>query len=526
MQSPSDERVNARSWWLIAALILALSCWRILHLGRGTTFFFDEWNFLLTRSEISIANTLNGHNGHLSAIPASIYQVLVRIFGAGTYLPYRTLVAVLHCAIALVVGLLVRRSAGGTMSLASVAVVGFMGAGWQNWLWGFQIGMELSVLFGLLAVLIAGRDSTTANQNLVGLCVTVSVLSSGVGIPVLLGLGVAAVVRRKRVELTWLISLVGLYGVWSINYGQSQARSSNIGRVPTYVAESAAAAFGGIGGWSVAIGAVFAGVVLSFVAQNFLDSKKRSRDVAVLSTICAAGWVLSGLSRAHLGEPGASRYVHVGISWIVPIIGILFGTQRARSRVRSGIVILVSAIAVWGAWDLATYAGREFRERSLVVRAEISAMGQIDSPVRFDYQPDPARAPQIKYGAFSAFGLKYSTPGLDPKTFGRLPEFVRQEIDRVFLTGPGVKLEPADQPMGWRCRTVSANYEEIARPGSARWFQGVHSLEIKRFAVSSMSMVPQDPGSPSKLELGSDRNRRGWKLKYVSAAPFVLCASG
>jgi len=504
---------------------VSLSCWRILHLGRGTTFFFDEWNFLLTRSEVSIANTLNGHNGHLSAIPVSIYQVLVRIVGAGTYLPYRTLVAMLHCAIALVVGLLVRRSAGGAISLASVAVVGFMGAGWQNWLWGFQIGMELSVLFGLFAVLLAGRDSTTTNQNLVGSCVAVSVLSSGVGIPVLLGLGVSAVVRRKRIELTWLIAIVGLYGIWSVNYGQSQAQSDNIGRIPTYVAESAAAAFGGIGGWSVAIGGIFAGAALLFVAQNVLDNERRSRDVTVLSIICFAGWVLSGLSRAHLGEPGASRYVHVGISWVVPIIGILLGTSWCRSRVRSGIVIVVSAIAVWGSWDLATHAGREFRERSLVVRAEISAMGQIDSPVRFDYQPDPARAPQINYGDFSAFGLKYRTPGLDPKTFGQLPEFVRQEIDRVFLTGPDVKLEPADQPAGWACRTVSANYEEIARPGSARWFQGVHSLEIRRFSVSSTSVVPDIPGSPSKLELGSDRNGRGWRLKYVSAAPIALCAT-
>jgi hypothetical protein len=526
LQSQTDQRRVTTRWWVAASALAFSSCWRIVHLGRGTTFFFDEWDFLLHRNELSLSNTLRAHNGHLSAIPVSIYQLMIRIFGAGSYFPYRFMAGVLHCAIAIVVGVLLRKKCGNLMSLAGVAIVGFMGAGWQNWLWGFQIGMEISVLMGLLAIVVVSKKDTPGAQNLAGVFTAISVLSSGVGLSVVAGVGIAALFYRRKIVLVWLAAQVVFYGLWSLIYGQSQVRSENIGRVPTYVAESASAAIGGIGGWSLPIGGVLAGAALVFTIQSFARHRPGSIEAAALLVTCLTGWILSALSRAHLGEPGASRYVHVGICWLVPIVGIAVGGDLNRGRLREFFTLIVVITATWGSWDIATEAGKVFRQRSTVVLAEISAATQVESPVDSGYQLDQARAPQIQIGALMEFARLYSLPGLGARQIEELPEEARKEVDRVFLEAPATRVAPSvRQPVDWQCATVDANFEELVSPGDGRWFSGVHSVEVRRFASSSFSLVPGMPGEPSQLNFGRDTNGRNWIVRYISAGPIELCRS-
>ena len=65
----------------------------LVHLGRGTTFFFDEWDWIQTRRS-GLANPLfRPHNGHLSAVPVAIFRLLLATVGLRHYLVFR-LVAV------------------------------------------------------------------------------------------------------------------------------------------------------------------------------------------------------------------------------------------------------------------------------------------------------------------------------------------------------------------------------------------------------------------------------------------------
>lgn len=523
MQSLNNRLQHEVCWWFLVATISLLSFWRILALGNGNTFFFDEWNFLLDRNEFSFANTFKGHNGHLSAIPVTFYQIMIRIFGGGTYAPYRLCAALLHCLIAVAGGVLIRRNSGNAIALAGIATVGFMGVGWQNWLWGFQIGMELSVLSGLIALIFLTRGDSRFNQNVVGVGVAIAILSSGVGISVAVGIGLAALIRRRTTVLIWLLGVLALYGIWNVFYGQSQARIENMPRTPKYIADSASGAFGGLGGWSRETGALIAGAALVLIVQFLLRRKPGSAEVSALLVICLVGWALSGLSRAHLAEPGASRYVHVGISWLVPIMGISIAGQSRSGTLKKYLAITLAFLASWATWDIASGAGREFRERSLIVRAEIEAARQIISPVDPAYQLDPARAPQIHFGPLMKFADSYSLPTVDFGHSQKLPENVLSEVDRVFLQAPSVSIVTNDRPVEAECSVVASNYVDSLPPGSRVWFKDVHSVEVQRFAASRISMVPESPGMPSTLTFGIDRTKKHWIVKFVSAGPFELC---
>src|SRR5215204_6892946 len=81
-------------------------------MGRGLTFFSDEWAFIESRSLGDPGTWLPPHNEHWSTIPILVYRALVETLGLTSYVPYLAVVIALH---GLVVGLtfvVLRRRSG------------------------------------------------------------------------------------------------------------------------------------------------------------------------------------------------------------------------------------------------------------------------------------------------------------------------------------------------------------------------------------------------------------------------------
>src|SRR5438552_1915040 len=96
----------------------------LLWLGRGTTFFYDEWNFVERRRTGVIRPLLEGHNGHLSAGPVIVYRVLFATAGLRHYAPYRLTLIGLHLLCAVLVFVLVRGRLGTpSASIAAIALL-------------------------------------------------------------------------------------------------------------------------------------------------------------------------------------------------------------------------------------------------------------------------------------------------------------------------------------------------------------------------------------------------------------------
>ena len=69
---------NQSGWvpWLLG-LAMLIAAAAILHEGRGTLPFFDEWNFIIERRGHSLDTLLRPHNGHLVVAPLLLYKLLL-----------------------------------------------------------------------------------------------------------------------------------------------------------------------------------------------------------------------------------------------------------------------------------------------------------------------------------------------------------------------------------------------------------------------------------------------------------------
>ena len=82
--------------WLALALAMLAAAVLIFHYTRGTTLWFDEWNWALHRRGGGLDSLLDPYNGHFSLVPVAIYlgiSALVfawLIFFGFKHLPFRT----------------------------------------------------------------------------------------------------------------------------------------------------------------------------------------------------------------------------------------------------------------------------------------------------------------------------------------------------------------------------------------------------------------------------------------------------
>ena len=162
-------------WAGIAAVAFAV----FDRLGRGRTFFFDEWNFVLDRSHLSVETLLAPHNGHLSLVPAGIYLSLFHTVGLDHYRVFRWVGTGAHIAVATLLVVHVARRRTPLTALSVGAMFLFLGAGWQNSLWPFQIGF-MGSLVGLLAALLLLGPKSRPSDLLASSCLAVALACSGV----------------------------------------------------------------------------------------------------------------------------------------------------------------------------------------------------------------------------------------------------------------------------------------------------------------------------------------------------------
>src|SRR5262249_8269993 len=82
---PTTKRVPVGTWLRegrkLADAIVFLSLAGVLgyawFVGRGLSFFADDWNFAIAPAD----HLLLPHVGHLSLVPRALYRLLVAIFG-------------------------------------------------------------------------------------------------------------------------------------------------------------------------------------------------------------------------------------------------------------------------------------------------------------------------------------------------------------------------------------------------------------------------------------------------------------
>jgi hypothetical protein len=298
----------------------------ILWLSRAYTFYFDEWDFILSAPGWTWISYLQPHNEHPSMVFKLIYAALLNTVGLRSYWPYMVVLLALHGASAVLLFELVRRRAGDLVGLACAAMLLVLGAGWEDLLWAFQVGFVGSVACGLGTMLALHRPGTRPRLAAAVALLTVSLMFSSIG----LFFGVVAATTlffspNRRRELLWFAPIAVALAVWYLAFGRSGASTvpppspANLLVLPAYVAWGLAGAVGGTIGVTglLALAVLLAGAT----AVGFAWWRVRPDAFALgVAAGLVAFYVVTGLNRAQLGydQSASGRYVYIGsVFWLI-----------------------------------------------------------------------------------------------------------------------------------------------------------------------------------------------------------------
>jgi hypothetical protein len=415
---------------LFVVLLFAGSFWT-LKLMQGASFFFDEWDFILKRG-LNTEDLLRPHNGHFSFLPVLVFIALRRVFGLTSYLPYQIVGLAIHSMVCAGVYVIIRKRSQFVALFAGVLVC-LLGSGWQNILWPFQIGMMGSLAAGLWALYFIDRIEIPRWR--VSLLLGISLASAGGGVAVAAVVTLLLVLKKEWRAVVAISPTLLLYGIWYLSYGASQSQAGNLGETPQYIIDSALAAAAGIGNKSLIFGGFVIGgmVVLYFVKREETSLTSLQNGVVVLLLVT---WSLTGFSRSHLGEPGASRYVYVGATCIVLLLCLLM--PRPSNWQANAGVAAAAALLILPNMEMMRAGANGLLDTSKHLRAKQTAVENVRSSVKFDYSIDSARAPQMIAGEYFRAIDRFGSPAYSWKTLSDLDSVTLNGVNQTIADGSSV----------------------------------------------------------------------------------------
>jgi len=484
---------NRRLFWVLAvpsALLLAL----LARMGRGTGFFFDEWNFLTYRRGLAFDTILQPHNGHLSVIPNVVYSVFGSVFGIDSYAPFRLLALLVHLLVAITCAVVIGRSRGNVTAIATLVVVALLGIGWQNIFWAFQIGFVGSIVFFLVAwsLLDPNLGEIGARRGAwVSLALLASVAMSGVGVAALGAIWVLCVSDPRRRRLWWIpVGPSVAYFLWYLVYGTSSVDPAALNQVPQFALVNAGSSAGGIFGLDVAWGQLILGVSLLVVVMRVRKSQRLFWSLAP-SMMYVVFVVLVTLSRSANFEPDASRYTYLGAVMLIVTLGVV-GSGWSPSGGPWAAVFL-AVLALWGSYDVLSSGADSLRREWDIVSTELAVVDFYGEALDPNLVIDSVHAPQLTVGAYR--NLVAELGAVSPRTVSEVERAdfeSRSGVDALLATL--VVVEHTDYA-GEDCVAVGPSTSEVLLPtGSSLlvspWMPG--SVTIRRFAPEATRSVPRE----------------------------------
>ncbi len=509
---------------LLGAGVLIYVVVRLSRLMMGVTFYFDEWDFV-QRRPVSIESLLRAHNGHLSALPVAVYQFFFQIFGLDSYRPYQIMILLVHLILCFVI-YLTCRSRGQIIAISAALTIALLGAGWQNIFWPFQIGMIGSAAAGLYALLLFAQESKKRWQ--ITICLAVSLVCSGGGVAVVAGLTGVTLLNKRWKLLYHLLAVVVLYLLWYLRFGESQATSTNISKIPKYVYDSALFAATGLGTTSSMLGGLLLGVLLTLLLSNF---KKNLADPIIVGAflIALAGWVLTALARAQYNDPGASRYVYIGATYLIVIFA---RTLPNDSKIWSSSLSLATAVLfILSSSSTLNFGAYILRDTSRAVLTEISVMEMLRNKVEPSFRPDASRAPQIVASEYFAAIDAHGSPGKSENWIAQQDNWVREVADQKIFEILKIGENLVTQINDFECVNASpmTDIGRMVPAGSAISMKTTKPLVIKfsRFAdaTTENTAIGTKAAGVIRLELPKDRIQTPWMIKIGEPSDAMLCSA-
>lgn len=356
-EPPSEQ--SARAAAIVFAVGVAVAFPVLVYFGSDRWFFGDEWGLLAARS-LTLGDLFEPQNGHWLTLPTLSYQLLYRVFGLHSYLPYMSVVVALHLTLATLIRIVVRRAGVGPWVATIVALVFvFFGAGQQNIYQAIQVSLVGSMVYGLAHLLFADHDGGFDWRDGVGLGFgALSLLSSGLGPPLVVMVGLAVLIRRGwRSALVHTVPLAIMYGVWYLAYFDEVRTSGAEGFAPPevlarWVWMATSGVFLALGDLEVvAVALAIVLVVGLFVAWRPLPwtelRRRASMPVAMMLGVLVM-YTAIGSQRWALNIEFArsSRYLALGAALVLPALAVAADAIVKRWKPFGSVVLLLVVFGV------------------------------------------------------------------------------------------------------------------------------------------------------------------------------------
>jgi hypothetical protein len=329
----------------------------LVHLSRGASFWADDWLWITGRRGGSLDTFLSPYKGHLSVLALAIYRALFATAGIGSYAPYRLLVVVLSLLVVVLLFAYARPRVGPFLALLAAVSLLFLGPGWQNVLWPFQIPSLIVCAAGIGALMLLDRRTRSADIAASALTL-LAICSTSLGLVFAVGIAVDVGLSRRRWRDAWIVVVpLALYAIWALGYQPNPIKVSAFPTVPVNLAKAAAAALSaptGLSGYSPlndANTSLTYGWPLLVVATVIMARRTLERRAPIRALSLAVVFVafVTLITVAHVGSQGAlaSRYLYVyALLALLLAVEFLRGVRVPRlAQVALGLLTVLAVIS-------------------------------------------------------------------------------------------------------------------------------------------------------------------------------------
>jgi hypothetical protein len=488
------------------------------------TFFYDEWGFVQYRRGWSLAGFTQPHAGHLVAVPALIYRVGFLVFGLTSYRPFRLMVLLTHLGLATAVFVYIRRRVHDLIAGAAALCIALLGAGWQNIYFPFSVSHTLALGLGIVAWILIDRETARSDLGATAAHL-VAVLTSGLGVSVMIGTAARCAVNREWMRAVRILSPSAVvYLLWYVAYGTSTAQVDNVSAAPRFMADMLSGGAAALFGRDLLWGRILLGILVGIAA-----SKHHRLRMAAAPLGCLVGdVVLVALARAQFGEPNSSRYAYE-VAVLILLIAADMATGWHASRAAIGVVMAFLALSVWGNWAVLIRGALGLRIDSAIVANELRAVEWARGTVADDFEPDHQRAPFLFAGSYLEAVDELGSPAFPDDVVLAESESTRQLVDATSAGALQVfdrEQERSEPPV---CTEFSGTIDrELALDSTVEVRSGDTPVElrVRRFAefypaVADATVAPGD--SVTMLVPADDAPPAQWHLQIAAEGGYSIC---
>jgi hypothetical protein len=435
-------------WQLALFLLLAGTAAFMFHLARGLTFNLDEWIVVTERRGPGAPSLLAPHNEHLSVLLLGVFLGLLRIGGLDAQPLMMVPLVALQVALGALLFVIARRRLGAGVALGVAALAMVSGLAYENFLIPGQAGQMMSIVAGVAAFAVLDRPPDKRSDRTIVVLMVVALASSGMGIPVLLGVAVELLLTPEGRRRLWVVAVpFGLYLVWYLFYGVTRAGADELTLSLLWAWTAANHAAGAlIGERQIEPGRDLLIVLLVVLAYRAYRVAPVARvRMAAISTVLLSFYGLTAISRHDIAPPSSSRYLTVGLVFLLLLLVESARGLRVR-RWAPWVVLLLAFVSLSKDHKLAFREGRGiFLERSEDMRGSLAAV-ELLGRRRVDpaFEIAPLAAPFLLAGPwFGAVDNLRGDPAYTAAELPRAPATARNFADDTLVRAGGLRLGPA-----------------------------------------------------------------------------------